>query len=320
MSHASSSRHPTPKQVIAGARATLRALPPAAILAEYTPGVAERHRQWEIMPRYPASLTEASEAGYRIWHLGGSGTKNAIEKCGSCKWSSLPLPGLREVSKGTLRAEAMNAANMAGAQGSFSVPWDLHPRSLHAEFSHNTDVLLTLGAPQGHATIPNLGEVGIFEASEFGLGGGLCRDVLRDGTEQEMVGRLCVLPGRNDSILAASEAAEARFSDGPRQGKRQGKRRSNARTRDVRTEAKRWKVIGPMRTRLRKLVAADSEEARVWQQEQKSGKGMGWQSKAGQRGRAWRESLARKRAAGKGRGGKGGMAKKRRRAGPAAGS
>ena len=194
---------PTLKQVIAGARATLRALPPAAILAEYTPGVAERHRQWEIMPRYPASLTDASEAGYHIWHLGGSGTKNAIERCGGCKWSSLSLPGLREVSKGTLRAEAMNAANMAAAQGAFSVPWDLHPRSLHAEFSHNTDVLLTLGAPRGHATIPNLGEVGIFEASEYGLGGGICRDVLRDGTEQEMVGRLCVLPGRNDSILAA---------------------------------------------------------------------------------------------------------------------
>jgi hypothetical protein len=306
---------PTLKQVIAGARATLRALPPAAILAEYTPGVAERHRQWEIMPRYPASLTDASEAGYHIWHLGGSGTKNAIERCGGCKWSSLSLPGLREVSKGTLRAEAMNAANMAAAQGAFSVPWDLHPRSLHAEFSHNTDVLLTLGAPRGHATIPNLGEVGIFEASEYGLGGGICRDVLRDGTEQEMVGRLCVLPGRNDSILAAMMAAEARFSDGPRQAKR----RANSRQRDVRTEARRWQVIGPIRTRLRKLVAADSEEARVWQQELKSAKGRGWQSKAGERGRAWRENLVRKRAAGKERGGRGGMAKRRgRRASPPA--
>ena len=27
----------------------------------------------------------------------------------------------------------------------FSVPWDLHPKSLHAEFAHNTDLLLTLG-------------------------------------------------------------------------------------------------------------------------------------------------------------------------------
>ena len=195
------------------------------------------------------------------------------------------------------------------------LPWDLHPRSLHAEFSHNTDVLLTLGAPRGHATIPNLGEVGIFEASEYGLGGGICRDVLRDGTEQEMVGRLCVLPGRNDSILAAMKAAEARFSDGPRQAKR----RANSRQRDVRTEARRWQVIGPIRTRLRKLVAADSEEARVWQQELKSAKGRGWQSKAGERGRAWRENLVRKRAAGKERGGRGGMAKRRgRRASPPA--
>eukprot|EP00966_Prymnesium_polylepis_P161685 3736787-Prymnesium_polylepis.2 len=30
-----------------------------------------------------------------------------------------------------------------GAHG-FAVPWDLHPRSLHAEFAHNTDLLLTL--------------------------------------------------------------------------------------------------------------------------------------------------------------------------------
>ena len=26
----------------------------------------------------------------------------------------------------------------------FMVPWDLHPLSLHAEFAHNTDLLLTL--------------------------------------------------------------------------------------------------------------------------------------------------------------------------------
>ena len=36
--------------------------------------------------------------------------------------------------------------------------------------------------------------MGIFESSEYGLGGGICRDVLRDGTEQEMVGR-CVWLG-----------------------------------------------------------------------------------------------------------------------------
>ena len=54
--------------------------------------------------------------------------------------------------------------------------------------------------------------------SEYGLGGGVCRDVLRDGTEQEMVGRLCVLPDRNASILAAAEAAEAGFGGGGQHG------------------------------------------------------------------------------------------------------
>ena len=57
-------------------------------------------------------------------------------------------------------------------------------------------------------------------------------------------------------------------------------------------------------------------------QERYGGKGTRRPAKAGGRGRAWRENLVRKRAAGKGRGGRGGgrggMGKKWRRAAPAA--
>ena len=114
----------------------------------------------------------------------------------------------------SLRAEEVNARNYAerGAHG-LSIPWDLHPRSLHAEFAHNTDLFFTHdggganggdsgrtngganggasvrsgGGETGSVEIVSLGEVGVWAHSEYGLGGGLCRDVLRDGTEAEMV-------------------------------------------------------------------------------------------------------------------------------------
>lgn len=84
------------------------------MLAEYTPGVAERHRQWQLMGSYPASLQAVAGAGYRIWHLGGCATKNALPGCAecvrgsgcACAWASLKLPPLREVSAASLRAEA----------------------------------------------------------------------------------------------------------------------------------------------------------------------------------------------------------------------
>ena len=63
-------------------------------------------------------------------------------------WSKAVLPALAEVTSDTLRAEELNARNMIADNGkggsSFMVPWDLHPLSLHAEFAHNTDLLLTL--------------------------------------------------------------------------------------------------------------------------------------------------------------------------------
>ena len=66
----------------------------------------------------------------------------------------------------------------------------------------------------------------------------------------------------------------------------------------MRQEAKRWRVIGPIRTRFRKIVAADSEEARMWQQG-RGGKGRGGAA-------LWRDGFpSRKRGAAKGRGGRG---------------
>lgn len=58
--------------------------------------------------------------------------------------------------------------------------------------------------------------------SPYGLGGGYCKDVLRDGTAMEMVGRLCVLEGRqrmiDDAIaqvaLPTDLAAAARLREG----------------------------------------------------------------------------------------------------------
>ena len=44
----------------------------------------------------------------------------------------------------------------------------------------------------------------------MGLGGGLCVHVLRDGTALEMIGRLCLSEGRNESIQKAIEMAEPR--------------------------------------------------------------------------------------------------------------
>jgi hypothetical protein len=197
----------------------------------------------------------------------------------------------------------MNAANMQLSTGSFNVPWDLHPRSLHSEFSHNTDVLFTHRSVEaeakakgrGDTLIPSLGEVGVWESSDYGLGGGICKHVLRDGTAAEVVGRLCVGEGsapaeRNASIAAAIASAEARHA-----GRRQG-------LRHVHEEAKRWRLIGEPRTPHRKLVAADSEEARMWQQ----GRGV----RGGWRGQRSKGGGGGKRRGGKSKGGGGGGRKR----------
>ena len=136
--------------------------------------------------------------------------------------------------------QEVNSRNMV-KDNAFAIPWDLHPRSLHAEFAHNTDLLATLD----NATVTASRDVGVYTDSTYGLGGGNCRDVLRDGTAAEMVGRLCVEEGRAESIEAAIRAAERPRPLG---------RGVFSRSRQVFKEAQGWKLDGPARTRKRKMV------------------------------------------------------------------
>ena len=244
--------------VLKGAASFLKVYPPAAILTEYTPGVMERIRQWQRLPEYPASLRMLKSAGYTIWHLFGTG-KN-MDFGLKTDWRTAPLPPLAQVTERVLRAEETNARNMlsdnsmaarqggaggggqrgAGVVAGFAIPWDLHPRSLHAEFSHNTDLFLTLDPK----AVPFRREVGITEHTRFGLGGGFCEHVLRDGTALEMIGRLCVQEGRNASIERAIAIA-----DQPRPIRYRQSWHAH-----VTREGRLWAIEGPMRTSRRKMV------------------------------------------------------------------
>lgn len=236
-------------KVIAGAERVFAQLPPHHILTEYTPGVMERARKWSELAAYPASLRALWRSGYRLFNLQGTAKNTRITTHGT-PWSALPLPPLREVSNASLVAEEINSRNMIMDQAlGFAVPWDLHPRSLHAEFAHNTDLLLTLN----HSAVPRSRDVGVWEDSPYGLGGGWCKDVLSDGTAMEMVGRLCVEEGRREKIEAAVVLAEQ-----PRPIKHRG-----ARSNRVRAEARHWRIDGPMRSRNRMLIRVPQTNAEV---------------------------------------------------------
>jgi FkbM family methyltransferase len=246
--------------VIKGARRFLAKHAPAVILSEYTPGVMERARLWQRLPDYPASLRAMSDVGYRIWHLVGT-SKNA-ESVLTAPWSTLPLPPLAEVTERSLKAEEVNAANMVsdniggrqackrkfmrGACGGFGggfgfrVPWDLHPLSLHAEFAHNTDILLTRGSD----VVRRRREVGVSASTKFGLGGGMCEHVRRDGTPFEVIGRLCHNLDRNESIAKAIAIAE----------KPRPIRVRQSWGAHVLKDGKRWKLNGPLRSAHRMMV------------------------------------------------------------------
>ena len=226
--------------VIAGASTLLKTHPPKALLAEYSPGVAERARTWSMLPRYSASLAALRDAGYRMWHLGSVGLLNGRPtlpclqyrrtKAG-CEWGKLPLPPLREIGDVAIQAEQRNTANMASVikrKDSFHIPWDLHPLSLHAEFSHNTDLIAVHTSSNhssnsnGHSSRNNgeadigpwmmqsAGEVGL-RADDggrtglggVGLGGSICRDVMHAGSMLEVVGRLCLPNERAQRIADA---------------------------------------------------------------------------------------------------------------------
>ena len=226
-------------RVLFGAAHTLRRQPPRTLFLEYTPGVAERrgirHGEWDEVELYPRALAMLRECGFRIWHLGGlmlrrgpswlPCTRGRFGIIPGCEYSNLQLSPLREVTEASVRAEFRNAMNLAAepraayARGSrragtsFSLPWDLHPASLHAEFTHNTDLLCTHqeSSPVSHLAITREGDVGVTSHSTYGLGGGLCEDVARDGSLREVIGRLCLPPGsrfRNASIEAAITNAE----------------------------------------------------------------------------------------------------------------
>ena len=249
--------------VLIGAKRFLKEHAPAAILTEYTPGVMERHRQWHRLPEYPQSLRAFASAGYQIWHLVGTGkNSNNVLKW---EWPKASLPPLAELTEVGLRAEETNARNMVDDNKGpgFAIPWDLHPKSLHAEFSHNTDLLLTKRDAKLECTptaaackIGRRREVGVSEKSNFGLGGGLCVHVLRDGTPLEMAGRLCVEQGRNASIARSILAAEA---------KRPIRNRESWHHVAI-TEGRKWKIIHSddkryKESRGRTLVPASAADA-----------------------------------------------------------
>lgn len=123
-------------QVIAGASLLLRKAPPRAIMAEYTPGVAERARKWELLPEYQKILFAIHGAGYRTWNLGGLSLRDEHSNLPcvlnswtlkDCDWRQQSLIPLREVGKAALHAEGRNVANMLHVikQKSFHVPWDV---------------------------------------------------------------------------------------------------------------------------------------------------------------------------------------------------
>jgi len=226
-------------KVVAGMRRLLREAPPKAVLTEYSPGVAERARRLVDLREFAHSLEAFASAGYKMYHLRG------VTKSGALKgnWSLLQLPPLDEITAATLAAERKNADNAAQDSRSgheYSVPWDVHPRSLRAEFAHNTDLLLALD----RSAIATAREVGIDAASDrFGLGGGDCHDTIRDGNPAEVIGRLCI--DRNRTIAEAVAKAEL-----PRPLTRQ----QRSRHQQVSRQARGWRLTGSPGQRGREMV------------------------------------------------------------------
>lgn len=265
--------------VLFGAERTLRLRPPRSLFIEYTPGVAERrgvrHGQWDEVEMYPRALALLRSCDFHIWHLGGNlitsqpswlpCTRGRFGDIPNCEYSRLTLPSLREVTDASVHAERRNALNLAAepraglargrrrAGSTFHVPWDLHPKSLHAEFTHNTDLLATRRAmPASPLHVVSAGPVGVHSWSTYGLGGGLCSDVARDAPLREVVGRLCLPPGsaaRNASIDRASAHAERNRTS------------ESGRAFDVlrRLEAERWRKVSAEGGREMKLVRFSDE-------------------------------------------------------------
>ena len=51
--------------MFAGAKELFARRPPNALMAEFSPGIAERARKWSLLPPYVESLKMLRAAGYR---------------------------------------------------------------------------------------------------------------------------------------------------------------------------------------------------------------------------------------------------------------
>lgn len=229
-----------PSVLRGGASRFLKDYAPRAILTEYTPGVLERAHARGGLVEYPRSLRRLHDAGYALWHLAGARKGTQVEALRRRP----TLPSLPRISRRTIAAEELTAVNMA--RPGFAMPWDLHPHALHAEFSHNTDMILSLDKD----AIPDEREVGLWAEAPFGLGGGLCRDTLKVGTVHEMVGRLCVVENRSATISRAAKIAEAAAQGGAREHVSLWHDRVGA-------EGRRWSIQGLVGSRARELVRKD---------------------------------------------------------------
>ena len=192
---------------------------PSTLLVEYSPGIAESTSRRTMAPAYPALLRQFISVGYRIWQISGTGGSDG-RGCGpkndvrSWHFGKGFKPTWRfacpVVDGGAIAAEAAQAERISA--GDFNVPWDLHPRSLHATFTHNTDLILSLN----HSAIDSDGHVGLRPDSPFGLGGGNCDDTIRTAYKQgavaEVIGRLCN-PADTYADRASKIAARAKRID-----------------------------------------------------------------------------------------------------------
>lgn len=196
--------------VLLGAGRFLQEYAPEVILKEYTPGTAERRmlrNDIEEPLKYPASLRALHNAGYKIWHIGPAHEKSDMTMVNTNWSTSDPLPPLPEVTNETIAAEERSFSKLVAARrgsGVFNMPWDLHPRSLHAEFTHNTDLLLT----RASGAISRRRLVGLTADEDVGLGGVFCSGVRNEGRPQETYGRLCSRETRREDFALAVAAAE----------------------------------------------------------------------------------------------------------------
>ncbi|KAG2452620.1 hypothetical protein HYH02_002857 [Chlamydomonas schloesseri] len=137
--------------VIRGAEGLLKRGSVEDIIMEYSPGVPERHFQWQDIAAHPAMLDHLiAQLGYRIGLIGDSGKGASMGG-----WGEPPRP-LREVTQGVLKYDIEDIKrwenNTLGCPpppelqefpqwGMCSVvPENLNPRSLRSEFSHNTNL------------------------------------------------------------------------------------------------------------------------------------------------------------------------------------